>query len=300
MADQQHMEILRRGEEVWNQWRYENPEIVPDLQNAELKYAEMRGFNFSHSGMQGADLSETILNGSNFRSADLSGANLCSAAFSGSNLDSANLSYTRLAETTFIETSLSQTDFTKAMLFSTVFGGTDLGKARGLEDCEHVGPSIIDHSTLGRSGTLPLRFLRGCGLPEALITYLPSLFTHAIQFYSCFISYSTIDQNFADRLHADLQNKGVRCWFAPHDIQGGKKVHEQIDNAIRIYQRLLLILSPASMNSKWVQTEIVKARKRECQEKRRMLFPLRLTDFEVLSMGMFRQRYGHRFSARNP
>jgi hypothetical protein len=72
-----------------------------------------------------------------------------------------------------------------------------------------------------------------------------------IQYYSLFISYSTKDNEFAERLHADLQNKGVRCWFAPHHIAAGKKLHEQIDEAIRLYERLLLILSTASMSSEW-------------------------------------------------
>ena len=125
-------------------------------------------------------------------------------------------------------------------------------------------------------------FLRGCGLPDRLIEYVPSLLKQAIQFYSCFISYSTKDQSFADRLHADLQNKGVRCWFAPHDIQGGKKIHEQIDEAIRKYDRLLLILSAHSMTSEWVKTEIAKARKREQRDKRQVLFPIRLVDFDTL------------------
>ena len=111
---------------------------------------------------------------------------------------------------------------------------------------------------------------------------MPSLLNEPIQFYSCFISYSTGDQPFAERLHADLQNKGVRCWFAPHDIQGGKKIHEQIDEAIRVYDRLLLILSDHSMNSEWVRTEIAQARKRERRENRRMLFPVRLVSFEAL------------------
>jgi hypothetical protein len=119
-------------------------------------------------------------------------------------------------------------------------------------------------------------------LPDTLIEYLPSLLNEAIQFYSCFISYSTKDQEFADRLYADLQNKGVRCWFAPHDIQGGKKIHEQIDEAIRVYDRLLLILSEHSMASEWVGTEIAKARKPELREQRRMLFPVRLVAFETL------------------
>jgi hypothetical protein len=85
---------------------------------------------------------------------------------------------------------------------------------------------------------------------------MKSLVRKAIDFYSLFISYSTQDQPFAERLHADLQDKGVRCWFAPHDLQSGQKIHEQIDEAIRLNEKLLLILSPASMASKWVKTEI--------------------------------------------
>ena len=102
------------------------------------------------------------------------------------------------------------------------------------------------------------------------------------QYYSCFISYSTHDQEFAERLHADLQAKGVRCWFAPHDIKGGRKIHEQIDEAIRLHDRLLLILSEHSMSSEWVKTELAKARKRETKEGKRVLFPVRLVGFERL------------------
>jgi hypothetical protein len=103
-----------------------------------------------------------------------------------------------------------------------------------------------------------------------------------IEFYSCFISYSTKDQEFAERLYNDLQGNGVRCWFAPHDIQGGRKIHEQIDEAIRLHDRLLLILSEDSMKSEWVKTEIAKARKREVREGKRVLFPVRLVEFEAM------------------
>jgi len=108
---------------------------------------------------------------------------------------------------------------------------------------------------------------------------MQSLIGPALEFYSCFISYSTKDQEFANRLYANLQNQRVRCWFAPHDIQGGKKVDEQIEQAIRIYDRLLLILSEASMNSEWVKTEIANARQREIREKRQMLFPISLVPY---------------------
>jgi hypothetical protein len=103
-----------------------------------------------------------------------------------------------------------------------------------------------------------------------------------IQFYSCFISYSTKDQDFAERLYSRMRDKGLRVWFAPEDIQGGKKLHEQIDAAIRFYDKLLLILSPESMGSEWVRTEIRKARRAEIKEGRRKLFPIRLVDFEAV------------------
>jgi hypothetical protein len=65
-------------------------------------------------------------------------------------------------------------------------------------------------------------------------------------------------------------------------MRSGKKVHEQIDEAIRVYDKLLLILSPASMESEWVKTEISKARKREIRERKQVLFPVRLCSFEAL------------------
>jgi hypothetical protein len=135
---------------------------------------------------------------------------------------------------------------------------------------------------MGSQRRVPLPFLRGCGLPDVVIDYLPSLTQTAVQFYSCFISYSTKDQAFADRLYADLQNQGVRFWFAPHDIRGGKKIRDQIEEAIRVYNRLLLILSPHSMSSEWVKTEIANAREREIWEKRQTLFPISLVPFEKI------------------
>ena len=182
-----------------------------------------------------------------------------------------------------MESILVGADLTRAELYETVFANTDLTNAIGLDSCWHHGPSVIDHPTLAKSGRLSLAFLRGCGLPDTLIEYLPSLLSQPIQYFSCFISYSTKNQEFADRLYADLQSKGVRCWFASHDLQGGKKLHEQIVDAIRRYDRLLLILSESSMESEWVRNEIAQAREQERKENRRVLFPIRLVDFERIT-----------------
>jgi hypothetical protein len=63
---------------------------------------------------------------------------------------------------------------------------------------------------------------------------------------------------------------------------------EQIDEAIRIYDKLLLILSEASMSSKWVKTEIANDRAREELQNRKMLFPVSIVPFErIRSWSLF-------------
>jgi hypothetical protein len=80
-----------------------------------------------------------------------------------------------------------------------------------------------------------------------------------VQPYSCFIGYSLRDGDFARRLHADLQASGVRCWFAPEDMKIGAKILDAIDDAIRARDKVLLVLSAASIASEWVEDEVTKA-----------------------------------------
>ena len=79
-----------------------------------------------------------------------------------------------------------------------------------------------------------------------------------------------------------MRDEKLRVWFAPEDAQGGKKLYEQIERAIQVHDRLLIVLSERSLQSKWVMTEIRRARKVELKENRRKLFPIRLIDYETL------------------
>jgi hypothetical protein len=295
--------MLKEGVKAWNQWREEHPTILPDLwgaqligvdlseanlwsvdlNSANLTGANLRGANLggarlSTASLDAADLIEADLRNANLSGADLSGANLLSSNLSGVDLGAAKLGGANLS---FVD--LSGANFSSARIGSTTFADVDLSGAIGLETATHYAPSSIGIDTIYRSkGEIPLVFLRGAGVPENFIEYMASLVGTGIEFYSLFISYSTKDQEFAERLHADLQAKGVRCWFAPHKLQGGKKTYRQIDDAIRIYDKLLLILSEASMASEWVRTEIAIARKREVEQKREVLFPIGLCPFSTI------------------
>jgi hypothetical protein len=80
-----------------------------------------------------------------------------------------------------------------------------------------------------------------------------------------------------------MREHDLRVWFAPEDIKGGEKLHEQIDRAIQVHDRLLLVLSADSIKSTWVRDEIRRARKAEVRDGRRKLFPIRLLDYEALA-----------------
>jgi hypothetical protein len=98
----------------------------------------------------------------------------------------------------------------------------------------------------------------------------------AIHYHSCFISHSHNDEKFARQLHDDLQNKGVRCWFAPEDMKIGDKIRPTIDQSIRVHDKLLLILSESSLNSVWVESEVEKVFEEERKRGQTVLFPIRL------------------------
>jgi hypothetical protein len=288
MADRDHLTILRQGVKVWNRWMEENPDVRPDLHEVNLRQGFLKQVNLREANLREANLRGANLRGANLRGANLRGANLIEADLREVNLIEADLSRADLRGADLREADLSEADLKgadlrNARVFATMFANIDLSVAKGLATMYHWGPSTIGIDTIYRSGgEIPEVFLRGCGVPDNFITYLASLTGEAIQYYSCFISYSHEDEAFARRLHADLQQNNVRCWFAPEDIQGGRKLYDQIDQAIRLHDKLLLVLSEHSIHSRWVETEIRRARKAEARDERRKLFPIRLVDWETI------------------
>jgi len=316
MANEEHVAILNQGVAAWNRWREkQHRRLVVDLSHTDFSNVNLPSANFEKACLIGAFFNNANLTSSDFNgallhmtslsnacleNASINSAHFHESSLAGANLKNANLTNSSIRETSlvdanlegaklggvhFCDTDLRGTNFARAVISVTVFSRTDLAAARGLAEVVHSGPSTLGVDTLYLSkGMIPERFLRGCGVPENLVRYIPSLLNSedGIQFYSCFISYSTKDKEFADWLHGRMHQAHLRVWYAPQDIQGGKKVHEQIDTAIRVYDKLLIVLSAASLKSEWVMTELRKARKAERLSGKRKLFPVRLVDFDTL------------------
>ncbi len=282
MANEEHLAILKKGVAVWNEWRKRNLSVRPDLAEAVLKGIDLSGAILYGADMRGADLAGADLLGADLREANLCGAGLSGGDFLGADLRGAQLSEADLGRADLSETSLAGANLRGANLENSTMGfasvgDVDLSAVKGLETVKHHAPSTIGIDTIYRSrGKIPKVFLRGAGVPETFITYMKSLVVEPIEYYSCFISYSSKDQELAERLHADLQSKNVRCWFAPKDLKIGDETRPRIDEAIRIHDKLLILLSKNSVRNPWVKKEVETALERERKQKRTVLFPIRL------------------------
>jgi formylglycine-generating enzyme required for sulfatase activity len=73
---------------------------------------------------------------------------------------------------------------------------------------------------------------------------------------SLFISYARKDVEFAQKLNADLQRHGVTTWIDELGIRGGEDWPDRIATAIEGCKAMLIILSPDSVASRWVQREL--------------------------------------------
>lgn len=313
MANQEHLKILKQGVDVWNKWREENRDIRADLRRTDLRRADLSravliGADLSETDLRGADLIEAKLfsadlSEANLSIADLSRVDLSKTALRGTNLtkaklfsadlyradlSEANLSTADLGRADLDGAKLREADLTSAELYWTIFADVDLSTVKNLDSCRHSGPSVIDHRTLVKSGRLPEIFLRGCGLSDEFINYIPSLFwtPNAIEFYSCFISYSHADKSFARRLHDTLQGRGIRCWLDEKQLLPGDVLYDQIDRGIRLWDKVLLCCSENSLEkSWWVDKEIDKALNKEREilkqrgDKVLALIPLNLDNY---------------------
>lgn len=71
-----------------------------------------------------------------------------------------------------------------------------------------------------------------------------------------FLSYSRRDTVFTDKLVSDLEYNGYTVWIDRQGMEGGISFPKQIENAIRNAQAVVLVASPDSLQSPYVQKEI--------------------------------------------
>lgn len=240
-----------------------------------LHFAQLDNITRAPYSIKGSDLRFSKCKNSNFSNCIIS-----AVTFNHANLMNSSFLNADIENTSFDSCNLDNADFSDSAIGYSNFSSVNLKAVKGLSSVRHFGPSSVSLDTIyNSSGTIPDHFLRGCGVPEDFITLIPSLTIEPFQFYKCFISHSTKDHLFCDRLYADLQSKGVRCWYFPEDARWGRSVWGEIDKPIKTYDKLILVCSKQSLNSPVVLRELERALQREDAEGKHILFPIRIDNY---------------------
>lgn len=253
--------------------------IDANLSAADLDETDLREATFYGAKLNNTSFSEADLRDASFMKADMIGAFLQSTNLSGANLSRTNLTRAYLIDANLRGAKLAEINLSEARIRNTNFAHIDLRTAIGLSTIQHLGPSPITVYTIQLpSDGSAFHFLRGTGMPDTWIKLYLADRADPTQYHSCFISYSSKNETLARRLYADLRARSVQCWFAPEDMKTGNKIRTQIDEAIHLQDRLLLLLSEHSIASTWVENEVEAALEKEDRQQREVLFPIRLDD----------------------
>jgi hypothetical protein len=149
MANEEHVALLKKGVAAWNQWRSQNPKILPDLSGADFNGAkliedvatpgrltlgaqiarkligvELYGINLLDANLQG-----TLLRGANLRNAFLVGADLSGADLSGATLLSARCTAAKFRNGKLPKANLELSDLSNASLVGADLTGANLTRS---------------------------------------------------------------------------------------------------------------------------------------------------------------------------
>jgi hypothetical protein len=267
MNSDEWRELVGRGADWWNDWRAHNRNIRVDLRElrlndedlsrydlceANLRGANLRGAWLDHAQLQDADLREAHLTIAKLTGADLTGADL-----RGAQLNNAILRGAKLLKVDFSGAILRGADFNGAVLGWTVFGYTDIHSALNLDSVRVESPISIGLDTMQLSRwRVPRKLLSNPKLHPDVIATVERWAGKAEVFYSCFLSHSSSDKEFAGKLYDDLRTDGVACWYSAEDLPPGAIWRDELRESLKSAERVLVLVTSYSLHSAGVLDEM--------------------------------------------
>ena len=119
-----------------------------------------------------------------------------------------------------------------------------------------AGPYILEHHLIEQVLRLDAQFLiRYYDAP--LTNYIVDRQIRRCKLdYDVFVSYSARDSELADEIVSLLQKKKLRVFIARKSIEAGEVWTKRLKAALQSSRSVLLLLTPNSLNSDWVKTEL--------------------------------------------
>lgn len=96
-----------------------------------------------------------------------------------------------------------------------------------------------------------------------------------------FISHSSKDKEKARRISEKLKSEGIHCWLDEEAIGTGESISAEIEKGLKESQYFLILLSPNSINSRWVRSELSAALFEETSDQGILILPAVIEDCEI-------------------
>lgn len=98
---------------------------------------------------------------------------------------------------------------------------------------------------------------------------------------SLFLSHSSADKTFVEKLAKDLEGVGVNVWFDKWEIKVGDSLTGEDRGGPSGHDYLGLVLSPAAVASEWVKAELSAAWCRQMSSRKIVVLPILYQDCEI-------------------
>lgn len=96
-----------------------------------------------------------------------------------------------------------------------------------------------------------------------------------------FLSHSSLDKKFVTSLAIDLKNYGFDVWLDTWEILAGESIPKKIGEGIENCQFVILVLSPESVESKWVEQEWQTKYLEEIESNKIKLIPIKIKECKI-------------------
>jgi hypothetical protein len=98
---------------------------------------------------------------------------------------------------------------------------------------------------------------------------------------SIFLSHTSIDKPFVEKLAVELKRLGVNVWFDKWEIKVGDSITWKIEDGIKNNEFLGIVLSPEALASAWVKSEIGAAWSKQMKNKNFTVLPIFYRSCEI-------------------
>lgn len=96
-----------------------------------------------------------------------------------------------------------------------------------------------------------------------------------------FLSHTSIDKPFVEKLAADLRRLGINAWVDKYEIKVGESIFWKVEDGLKESEYFGIVLSPEALNSEWVRAEIASAWDKRMLIKNHLILPILYRNCEL-------------------